>query len=164
MVHTFVIQNMTSGPEPWMSSLSGWKGGIHLVLEWSAGLGRPASWAIMGAQVSYHQGRWNCGIVFGLCPFLLFHSCSLWIFSPWSGQLRPWTFFFFFLVSPRGMQDLSSLTRDWTCAPCSGSVASSPLEHQGSPLGQMFLQRWMAWPLWQPRAAAAAIPWLEFSW
>ena len=32
--------------------------------------------------------------------------------------------FFFFLATPRSMRDLSSLTRDQTCAPCSGSVES----------------------------------------
>ena len=31
------------------------------------------------------------------------------------------------------MWDLSSLTRDQTYAPCSGSMESSPLNHQGSP-------------------------------
>ena len=33
---------------------------------------------------------------------------------------------------PPSMQDLSSLTRDQTHAPCSGSAKSSPLDHQGS--------------------------------
>ena len=33
---------------------------------------------------------------------------------------------------PRGMRDLSSLTRDRTCAHCSGSTDSYPLNHQGS--------------------------------
>ena len=32
--------------------------------------------------------------------------------------------FFFFLAMPSSMWDLSSLTWDQTCAPCSGSVAS----------------------------------------
>ena len=31
------------------------------------------------------------------------------------------------------MQDLSSQTRDWTHAPCSGSAESYPLDHQGNP-------------------------------
>ena len=34
------------------------------------------------------------------------------------------------------MRDLSSLTRDRTQAPCSGSVESYPLDHKGSPLEQ----------------------------
>ena len=42
-------------------------------------------------------------------------------------------FFFFFLAAPRGMQNLSSLIRDQTHAPCRGSAESSPLDHQGSP-------------------------------
>ena len=33
-------------------------------------------------------------------------------------------FLFFFLAVPRGLQDLSSLTRDRTCAPCSGRMES----------------------------------------
>ena len=33
-------------------------------------------------------------------------------------------FFFFFLTTPCGMWDLSSLTRDRTCAPCIGSAES----------------------------------------
>ena len=81
---------------------------------------------------------WNClwSLPLSFIPLLL----SLNFLSlEWSAEALD--FFFFFLVSPRGMQDLSSLTRDRTSAPCSGSVASSPLEHQGSPLGQMFLQR-----------------------
>ena len=40
---------------------------------------------------------------------------------------------FCFLTLLRGMQDLSSLTRDQTHAPCSGSVESQPLDHQGNP-------------------------------
>ena len=38
--------------------------------------------------------------------------------------------FFFWL---RGMRDLSSLTRDQTHTPCSGSAESYPVECQGSP-------------------------------
>ena len=36
---------------------------------------------------------------------------------------RHWGIFFFF-ATPRGMQDLSSPTREWTCAPCSGNAES----------------------------------------
>ena len=31
------------------------------------------------------------------------------------------------------IQDLSSLTTNGTCAPCSRGVESQPLDHQGSP-------------------------------
>ena len=41
--------------------------------------------------------------------------------------------FFKFLATSHGMWDLSSLTRDQTCAPCSGSAESEPLDRQGSP-------------------------------
>ena len=34
------------------------------------------------------------------------------------------SFFFFFLAATRSMRDLISLTRDWTCTPCSGSAES----------------------------------------
>ena len=37
------------------------------------------------------------------------------------------------MVALCDMQDLSSLTRDQTQAPCIGSVESQPLDHQGSP-------------------------------
>ena len=33
----------------------------------------------------------------------------------------------------RSLQDLSSLTRDWTCSPCSGGAESQPLNCQGIP-------------------------------
>ena len=35
--------------------------------------------------------------------------------------------------STQGMWDLSSPTRDRTCAPCTGSSASQPLDQEGSP-------------------------------
>ena len=38
----------------------------------------------------------------------------------------------FFLAVPCGLRDLCSPTRDWTRAPCSGSVESQPLDRQGS--------------------------------
>ena len=41
-------------------------------------------------------------------------------------------FFPIFLATPRGMQDLSSPTRDQTRAHCSGSSESSALDCQGS--------------------------------
>ena len=41
----------------------------------------------------------------------------------------------------QGKQDLISLTRDWTCAPCSGSMVSQPLDHWGSPRSTL-VERW----------------------
>ena len=53
-------------------------------------------------------------------------------------------FFFFFLAVPHSMQDLSSLTRNGTCAPCChGSAESKPLDFQGSPRSP-FLNKLMA--------------------
>ena len=43
-----------------------------------------------------------------------------------------------FLAALHGMWDLSSLTRDRTCAPCIGSAESQLLDHQGSPLKARF--------------------------
>ena len=48
-----------------------------------------------------------------------------------SGPLRKT--FFFFLAELHGIWNLSSLTRDQTHTPCSGSIESKPLDHQGSP-------------------------------
>ena len=67
---------------------------------------------MLGAQVSYHQGRWNCGIVeFSLisAPFL-YSPLALSEFSLPGVVSRGLGLFF--LASPCGMQDLSSLTRD----------------------------------------------------
>ena len=42
-------------------------------------------------------------------------------------------FSFHFIFWPHGRQDLTSPTRDGTCAPCSGSTKSQPLDCQGIP-------------------------------
>ena len=52
-------------------------------------------------------------------------ACISWDFTqPILNLLHCFLFFFFFLAIPRSMQDLSSLTRDQTHAPCSGSAES----------------------------------------
>ena len=45
-------------------------------------------------------------------------------------------FFYFYFLNfyCLGMWDLSSLTRDWTCALCVGSTELQPPDYQGSPL------------------------------
>ena len=48
--------------------------------------------------------------------------------------------FFFLNGMSHGMWDLSSLSRDWTCAPCS-ECSESLLEHQGSHQPQLISQR-----------------------
>ena len=48
------------------------------------------------------------------------------------------TSFFVFLAKPRGLWDLSSPTRDQTYTPCSGTIQSNPLDHQGSPRNLSF--------------------------
>lgn len=53
----------------------------------------------------------------------------------------PFYFIFIYLILalPCGMWHLSSLTRNWTHASCSGSVESSPLDQQESPQLPFFL-------------------------
>ena len=48
-------------------------------------------------------------------------------------QLQESSDVFFFLVVPRGVQNLSSLTRSWISPPSSESMESLPLDHQGIP-------------------------------
>ena len=48
-------------------------------------------------------------------------------------------FFAFFLATLRGMWDLSSLTRDWTHAPCGGSMESYTTGPPGNSQGPLFL-------------------------
>ena len=45
----------------------------------------------------------------------------------------------FFLAVPHGLRDLSSPTKDQTQAPCSGSMESQPLDHQGSPRAEALI-------------------------
>ena len=53
-------------------------------------------------------------------------------------------FFVFILATPRGMWDLSFPTRDETRTPCTGSMESWPLDHQGSPsYGHSNAQPWL---------------------
>ena len=49
-------------------------------------------------------------------------------------------FFFFFFATQCGMWDLSSPTRDWTCASCIGSMQSQALDHHGSPKPEFSLE------------------------
>ena len=51
--------------------------------------------------------------------------------------------FVFFLAVLCGMQDFSSLTRDRTRAPCSGSAEPWPLDCQGSCLRKV--RKWVSW-------------------
>ena len=69
----------------------------------------------------------NLVISFKLLPSLAFSLKACALYVPWCLCL------FFFLALTCNMQNLSSLTRDWTCAPCGGSIESQPLDHQGSP-------------------------------
>ena len=58
---------------------------------------------------------------------------------------------FFFYFWPHGTWDLSSLTRDRTCAPCSGGAESEPLDGQGSPT-VLSLKGWWGPSLLEPRS------------
>ena len=52
-------------------------------------------------------------------------------------------FFFFFLATLDGLQDLNSLTRDWTCAVGNESAESKPLDHQGISISLFYKWRWL---------------------
>ena len=58
------------------------------------------------------------------CSKLSFSGVFLWFFF----------FFFFFLASLWSMWDPSSLTRDWTHTPRSGSTEPQSLDHQRNPI------------------------------
>ena len=61
--------------------------------------------------------------------------------GPLDQSRDPELFFFFFSFSfgtPYSMENLSSLTRDRTCAPCIGSGESELLDHQVSPRSRAF--------------------------
>ena len=72
------------------------------------------SWFLLHPLGSFCGGevRWGQGCRVSLTFSEGFFVCLFWFLSG----------FFFFFASPNGMQDLSSLTRDWTCAPCIGST------------------------------------------
>ena len=66
----------------------------------------------------------------------------------WRGEgeeERVFYYCLFFLATLCGVWDLSSPTRGQTYAPCSGSLESQPLDHQGSPLGGHF-RAWIPAP------------------
>ena len=68
------------------------------------------------------------------------YSVFLWLIS---FSMMPWRciyvvtmarfYFLNFLAVFSGLQNLSSLTRDWTHVPCRGSTESQRLDHQGIP-------------------------------
>ena len=85
-------------------------------------------------------------------------ACSrshVWLVGIWNSDLfchlllSPFFCFllllFIYLAVLQGTWDLSSLTRDWTGAPCSRSAESIPLDHQGSPSTSPF--QYLAQPL-----------------
>ena len=78
---------------------------------------------------SWLSAPWNKDCV-TLSPWG-FTFAKMWLVTVRRGRLkwhRAWpgicVDFFSFLAVPRGLWDLSSLTRDWTQAPCSGNVES----------------------------------------
>ena len=50
--------------------------------------------------------------------------------------------YLFILATLHSMQDLSSQTRDITCAPCNESEESQPLDHQVSPQSLFLMTQW----------------------
>ena len=77
---------------------------------------------------TYHGGL-------GTVASLSLNQSSLppWWVATWFAHLLMLCFFFF--DHGLGMWSLSSLTRNWTCAACAGSVESWPLDHHVSKCG-----------------------------
>ena len=75
-----------------------------------------------------HGPSWSLEAQLASCgPLCQEHiSCSAWnaLYIPLPGKHLPCFFLFFFLATPCGLWDLSSLTRDQTRAPCSESEES----------------------------------------
>ena len=78
------------------------------------------SWGILSAR-----------LIMLLHAFLGVYFFSL-VLASYSTCFR--RFFFFFLATPCGMQDLSSPTRDWTYTPCSGSPQKVPYHNNLQPI------------------------------
>ena len=57
----------------------------------------------------------------------------------------------------------ASLIRDWTWAPCTGSMESQPLDHQGSPNLDTFKENRSVLLLNVPQLGFACFPWLKWS-
>ena len=88
------------------------------ILEWiaisfSKGSSQPRDWTWIGRQILYHWATREA----------LFVCIGLFIFR-FLGSLFIFVFVGFCLATPCSRQDLSFPTRDGTCAPCSGRVAS----------------------------------------
>ena len=87
----------------------------------------------------------SLGSKFFLAPQSLFFFILISLLAQGQTYTGPPPFqnFFFSLLRPScmawGIRDLSSLTRDRTHVSCSGSSASSPLDHQGSPQTDYFI-------------------------
>ena len=71
-------------------------------------------------------------LTYNPCPTLPSLS-PIWVYVIMLGFFFLFFFLFFCggLDTQDGLQDLSSSTRDWTQAPCSGSLKSQPQDHQG---------------------------------
>ena len=63
----------------------------------------------------------------------------IWVGPPCNHKF---VFCFQFFGIPHGMWDLSSLTRDRSPVPCSGSTESEPLDCQGSPASILLRGKW----------------------
>ena len=73
-----------------------------------------------GRRPPQQRGRWEpCSFLY--CWAFPLHICSWGLPAPFSSSAAPTTIF---LASQCGMRDLSSPTRDRTCAPRSGSMES----------------------------------------
>ena len=135
--HFFLNVEPFQGRNPVVFSLwasSGWRNEC-LLNEWMTAvlLPQPISGsrkytAHAPSTMSFPRGWWGqyfCSLYHAFRPALKSQSLRMWLCKASSfPELTPFVFVCF-SVTPRGMQDLSSLTRDWTRAPCCGSTKSN---------------------------------------
>ena len=77
------------------------------------------------------RGLWDLSFPTMAWTWVIAVKAQSW---PLDHQGMPQNGFFFFQATLWGIWDLSSLTKDQTCAPCIGNVESYPLDHFGSPM------------------------------
>ena len=88
-------------------------------------------------QLQVPRRWWWCSVFKYLMSFLTSPLERGFLASGYMVSFKKKIFFFNFLAIPHGMWDLSSMTRDGTSIPWSGSVKSLLLDQQGSPQHQV---------------------------
>ena len=156
-----MVENLPAIQETWVRCLS-WEDPLEegmathfSILAWRIPIDRGAWWA------TDHRVTKTLCLVTESCPLSLSLSLSLSLYIyiyiyMWRERLKHFAvhqkliqglkptllqflfYVFIFWVSWCSMQDLSSLTRDRTLTPCSGSPDSQQLDCQGSPYSSIF--------------------------